>query len=179
MNEKQTHNNSDKETLVRLMNQYGDMVMRIAFTYVKEKPLAEDITQEVFMRCFQSLHTFEKRSSYRTWLYRITVNHCKDHVKSWSFKNLIPSEPMKIEKGMKEDIVSTQVLREEENEYLFQRVLELPVKLREVIIFYYYEELSLGEIAELLNVKENTVKTRLHRGRNKLKKTVKGGMALE
>ncbi|REJ10962.1 sigma-70 family RNA polymerase sigma factor [Halobacillus trueperi] len=179
MNEEHMKRRTDKEMLAGLMESYGDMVVRIAFTYVKEKQLAEDLAQEVFIRCYQHLHTFEHRSSYKTWVYRITVNHCKDHVRSWSFRNLIPFEPMKMEKGEEANSIIEQVLKEEENEVLFQKVLKLTVKLREVIIFYYYEELSVEEIAELLGVNVNTVKTRLHRARNSLKRMLKGGEAFE
>lgn len=161
------------------MESYGDMVVRIAFTYVREKQLAEDLAQEVFIRCYQHLHTFEHRSSYKTWVYRITVNHCKDHVRSWSFRDLIPFEPMKMEKGEEANSIIEQVLKEEENEVLFQKVLKLTLKLREVIIFFYYEELSVEEIAELLEINVNTVKTRLHRARNSLKRMLKGGEAFE
>lgn len=179
MNEEHMKRRTDKEMLAGLMESYGDMVVRIAFTYVREKQLAEDLAQEVFIRCYQHLHTFEHRSSYKTWVYRITVNHCKDHVRSWSFRNLIPFEPMKMEKGEEANSIIEQVLKEEENEVLFQKVLKLTVKLREVIIFYYYEELSVEEIAELLGVNVNTVKTRLHRARNSLKRMLKGGEAFE
>ncbi|RDY71158.1 RNA polymerase subunit sigma [Halobacillus trueperi] len=179
MNEEHMKRRTDKEMLAGLMESYGDMVVRIAFTYVREKQLAEDLAQEVFIRCYQHLHTFEHRSSYKTWVYRITVNHCKDHVRSWSFRNLIPFEPMKMEKGEEANSIIEQVLKEEENEVLFQKVLKLTVKLREVIIFYYYEELSVEEIAELLEINVNTVKTRLHRARNSLKRMLKGGEAFE
>ncbi|WP_077622644.1 sigma-70 family RNA polymerase sigma factor [Sediminibacillus massiliensis] len=177
--EQQFHHKSDKEILVELMEMYGDMVLRIAYTYVKEKQLAEDLAQEVFIRCYQSLHTFEKRSSYRTWLYRIAVNQCKDYVKSWTFRNFIPSDTLKLESSHESDTVSAHVLRQEEDSILFRNVLDLPVKLREVIIFYYYEELSVEEIAVLLGIKVNTVKTRLHRARKNLKQTMEGGTTIE
>ncbi|MGR9050667.1 sigma-70 family RNA polymerase sigma factor [Halobacillus faecis] len=179
MNGEQTERSTDKEVLVDLMESYGDMVVRIAFTYVKDQQLAEDLAQDVFIRCYQHLHTFEHRSSYKTWVYRITVNHCKDHVRSWSFRNLIPFEPMKMEKGKETNSISDQLLKEEENQVLFQKVLKLSVKLREVIIFYYYEELSVEEVAELLGVNVNTVKTRLHRARSSLKRMLKGGEVFE
>jgi RNA polymerase sigma-70 factor, ECF subfamily len=172
-------NRSDKEVLIQLMEQYGDMVLRIAYTYVKEKHLAEDISQEVFIKCYQSIHIFELRSSYRTWLYRITVNQCKDYVKSWSFRNLIPSEVGMLEQTFDIDTVSTHVIGQEDKNNLFKKVLKLPVKYREAVIFYYYEDLSVEEIAHVLNVKVNTVKTRLYRGRKQLMKTMKGGVFFE
>ncbi|XXM72387.1 sigma-70 family RNA polymerase sigma factor [Lysinibacillus sphaericus] len=179
MRQEEAGQGSDKEILIELMEQYGDMVLRIAYTYVKEKQLAEDISQEVFLKCYQSLHTFEQRSSYRTWLYRITVNTCKDYVKSWSFRHLIPTEAGALDIIHDADTVSGDVISREERSNLFQKVLRLPVGYREAVIFYYYEELSVEEIAKILDVKVNTVKTRLHRGRKRLMKTMKGGGIFE
>jgi RNA polymerase sigma factor (sigma-70 family) len=81
-------NLSKEDQIVWLMEEYGDMVIRLAFTYVKQKQLAEDISQEVFISCYKNLTTFQNKSSYKTWIYRITVNKCKDLLRSWSFKNL-------------------------------------------------------------------------------------------
>lgn len=171
--------NTDKEILKELMENYGDMVLRIAFTYVKEQQLAEDLSQEIFIRCYQKLHTFENRSSYRTWLYRITVNHCKDYVRSWSFRNLIPAESVNPINTLEKGDVSAEILEKEQKKLLFQKVLKLSVKHREVIIFFYYEELTVEEIADLLNIKVSTVKTRLHRARKNLKRALKGGETFE
>ena len=77
-----------EEQLEWLMEQYGDLVMRLAYTYVKEKQIAEDISQEVFISCYKHLQHFERRSTYKTWIYRITVNKCKDYLKSWSYRNI-------------------------------------------------------------------------------------------
>ncbi|ALX48786.1 sigma-70 family RNA polymerase sigma factor [Lentibacillus amyloliquefaciens] len=169
---------SNRELLVELMESYGDMVLRVAFTYVKERQLAEDISQEVFIRCYQSLDSFENRSSYKSWLYRITVNCCKDYVKSWSFRNLISKSLVK-ESDQNIDAVDSQVVKKEERDLLFKQVLKLSVKLREVLIFYYYEDLTVDEAANVLEVNPNTVKSRLYRARKALKNHLEGGMVLE
>jgi RNA polymerase sigma factor (sigma-70 family) len=169
---------TNREVLVDLMQRYGDMVLRVAFTYVKERQLAEDISQEVFIRCYQSLDTFKNKSSYQTWLYRITVNYCKDYVRSWSYRHLIPQAIVK-EEERKVDSIDSQVVRKEENDLIFSEVLNLSVKLREVLILYYYEELTIEEVANILSVKPNTVKTRLHRARKSLRFHIEGGMVLE
>ncbi|TKD72313.1 sigma-70 family RNA polymerase sigma factor [Pseudalkalibacillus hwajinpoensis] len=177
--QKGQENQSQREILVYLMEEYGDMVLRVAYTYVKEQHLAEDISQEVFIRCYHALHTFERRSSYKTWLYRITVNQCKDYVKSWSFRKLFPKSIIETESDKEVNSVSTHVLKKEENNELFEKVLQLPVKQREVIIFYYYEDLSIDEISEVIKAKPNTIKSRLHRARNSLKDQIGGGIILE
>jgi len=71
------------------------------------------------------------------------------------------------------------MIESEEKELIFQQVLSLPIKLREVITLYYYEECTVDEIAKLLNLNTNTVKTRLHRGRNSLKTSLKGSNIYE
>src|SRR5690606_26525529 len=114
----------------------------------------------------------EQRSTYKTWIYRITVNKCKDYLKSWSYRNIYYRDKLQsFFKGSSHSSES-KFLVSEENEELFQKVLALPTKLRESIILYYYEGFSIDEIAELLAIKSNTVKTRLHRARATLKVTL-------
>ncbi|WP_257988185.1 sigma-70 family RNA polymerase sigma factor [Bacillus sp. V33-4] len=81
--EAETHDSLSREDrLVWLMEEYGKSVVRLAYTYVRQKQLAEDIAQEVFIKCYKNLNMFRNESSYKTWIYRITVNKCKDVMKS-------------------------------------------------------------------------------------------------
>jgi RNA polymerase sigma factor (sigma-70 family) len=165
---------SKDELLTWLMEEYGDMVLRLAYTYVKQKQLAEDISQEVFISCYHHLNRFENRSSYKTWIYRITVNKCKDTLRSWSYKNITYKDMLVslLKNGSKS--TEAQLVDREEKEAIFEQVLHLPIKFREVIILFYYEELSIQEIAEMLNLNTNTIKTRLHRGRQALQVKMEG-----
>jgi RNA polymerase sigma factor (sigma-70 family) len=80
----------NKDVLLhQLMLKYGSELKRIAYLYVNDHVECEDIIQEVFITCYQSLATFRHEASYKTWLIRITINKCKDHRKRWSIKNLI------------------------------------------------------------------------------------------
>ncbi|MBM7690844.1 RNA polymerase sigma-70 factor (ECF subfamily) [Peribacillus deserti] len=164
---------SKEQQLVWLMEEYGDMIVRLAYSYVKQKQAAEDISQEVFISCFNSLDRFQKKSSYKTWLYRITVNKCKDYVKSWSYKH-IRYKDFFSSILMKNPSPDMQGMDREEKEVIFSKVLFLPIKLREVIIFHYYEEMSVNEISDLLSINSNTVKTRLHRAKKQLKGLLEG-----
>ncbi|WP_186580323.1 sigma-70 family RNA polymerase sigma factor [Aquibacillus kalidii] len=179
MHDKHLKEESNQDILISLMEMYGDMVLRVAFTYVKERQLAEDLSQEIFLKCYKSLDTFQNGSTYKTWLYRITVNYCKDYVRSRYFRHVFPQSLIKKESGLVEDSVVSGILKKEENAVLFNRVLNLSVKLREVIILYYYEELSISEIANVLSVKSSTVKTRLYRARESLRKYIEGGDVIE
>jgi RNA polymerase sigma factor (sigma-70 family) len=157
-----------EELLHSFMKEYGDMVIRLAYTYVKQKELAEDISQEVFISCYKNLETFQNRSSIKTWLYQITVNKCKDHFRSWSYRNISYRNLIfsVFENGDKS--VESSIVDKENQGMIFDKVMSLPVKYREVIILQYYEELSINEISYLLGINPNTVKTRLHRAKNLL-----------
>jgi RNA polymerase sigma factor (sigma-70 family) len=164
---------SNEHQLEWLMEEYGDMVMRLAYTYVKQTQLAEDISQEVFISCYKELHRFQHRSSYKTWIYRITVNKCKDYLRSWSVRNISYKDLISTMLTIGTRSIESEVLDFEEKEEIFQRVLDLPVKLREIIILFYYEELNIEEISTLLSINANTVKTRLHRARTTLKGSIR------
>ncbi|WP_223589008.1 sigma-70 family RNA polymerase sigma factor [Neobacillus bataviensis] len=164
----QSNQLSKEEQLQQLMEEYGDMVMRLAYTYLKQREVAEDISQEVFISCYKNLETFQNNSTYKTWLYRITVNKCKDYFRSWSYKNIRYQDLFRSVFKSGDKSVESNVVDKENQEMIFEQVLSLPIKFREVIILHYYEELSINEISILLEINSNTVKTRLHRGRHLL-----------
>ncbi|MGD6870953.1 sigma-70 family RNA polymerase sigma factor [Sutcliffiella horikoshii] len=159
---------SNEILLTNLMAEHGTELKRIAYLYVKDYSLAEDIIQEVFISCYHHLNTFRQESSYKTWLIRITVNKSKDTLRKWSFRNLIPKND--IEPTLLEiDTPETNAVSVAEKKELIRTVMKLPIKLREVIILFYYKELSVQEMCEVLQLSESTIKTRLFRARGKLK----------
>ncbi|WP_349410075.1 sigma-70 family RNA polymerase sigma factor [Pseudalkalibacillus sp. SCS-8] len=166
---------SREDRLNWLMDEYGDSIVRLAYTYTKQKQMAEDIAQDVFIKCYEKLDTFREESSYRTWLYRITVNTCKDALKSWSYRNLFFTDIISPKWLRPHRSTEIEIVVDEESRMISEKVLALPVKLREVIILHYYEELSTEEVAQLLKLNQNTVKSRLYRGRLQLKKMLDGG----
>lgn len=163
-----------EETIEWLMNEYGKSVVRLAYTFVKKEQLAEDIAQEVFIKCYRNLDTFRSESSYKTWIYRITVNLCKDKLRSWSFKNIILTEFISKNK-IDNNTPESELLNMEKKKDLSIKVLTLPIKYREVIILYYYEELSYIQIADMLDISIKMIKSRLYRGRLLLKKMMEKG----
>jgi RNA polymerase sigma-70 factor (ECF subfamily) len=127
-------NREDK--LKWLMKTYGDDVIRIAYTYLKQKQLAEDVAQEVFIKCYEKMDSFRNESSYKTWLIRITVNKCKDVLKSWTYKNLYFTDFFKQKHTYSS--LENSFFGVEENLILSKQVIDLPVKLREDIILFYF-----------------------------------------
>lgn len=152
-----------------LMLDYGTELTSLAFSYVKDVAQAKDIVQNVFILCYQHLHQFKGDSSIKTWLYRITINQCKDYLKSSYFRRMFSFE--KMEKEIRsEGNPEADLLSKDRKSQVEKIVLSLRPKYKEVIFLYYYKDFSIDEIASILKIPANTVKTRLKRGRGYLKK---------
>jgi RNA polymerase sigma-70 factor, ECF subfamily len=162
-------------TVEMLVKNYSYDVYKMAFFYLKDKGKAEDISQEVFLTCVQKLHTFNGTpSQIKYWLLKITANKCKDVIRSWTYRyESLTDKLVEIFPGK----ASTQeeiLFQKQTQKDLADKILGLPLHYREVIILYYYEEMTVEEITDFLKVNPNTVKTRLKRGREKLKGFLKG-----
>ncbi|OFD46051.1 RNA polymerase subunit sigma [Bacillus mycoides] len=161
----------DKEDLIdEIMNKYGQEVLQLVYSYVNNKEVAEDLTQDIFVKCYKSLHTYKGNSNLKTWLWRIAINHCKDYIKSWYNKKVIVTEDEFTYIGSQKESAEQTVIQNAEDRRLASAVMNLPIKYREVIYLFYYEELSIKEIAIVIEVKENTIKTRLKKAKELLKK---------
>jgi RNA polymerase sigma-70 factor, ECF subfamily len=165
-----------RDMLEELMNEYGKDVYLLAFSFVKEKGLAEDISQEVFIKCFNSIAQFRGEASIKSWIYRITVNTSKDFIKKKSYKVLKLPKSF-FENSQQNESSEDVVLKKSQNDQILHCVLQLPIKYREAIVLHYFHDLKITEIAEALGMNTNTVKTRLTRGRDALRKILvkKGG----
>lgn len=151
--------------LERLMNTYGNYIARICYIYLKNKTLAEDATQEAFINAYMGMDHFRQECSEKTWLTSIAVNVCKGYLRSnWLRRVQIGIERMQ-GYDMTEDDLEIRIANTE----LFNKVMNLGVKYREIIFLYYYQDLKVNEIATVLNISESSVKMRLQRARTKLK----------
>jgi RNA polymerase sigma-70 factor, ECF subfamily len=160
----------DKDLLIdEIMNQYGQEILQLTYSYVNNKAIAEDLTQDIFVKCYKSLHTYSGKSKLRTWLWRIAINHCKDFHRSWYNKNVVIAGEKMPSNGTQKELVEQAVIQKEEDDELIAAIMTLPIKYREVIYLFYYEELPLKEIAQVTDTGLNTVKTRLRRAKELLK----------
>ena len=150
----------DRETFTLAVEQHQNMIYRLALHTLGTAQDADDAVQEVFLRLFRWEKGFEGPEHLRRWLLRVTVNYCRDVLKSpWRRRRLSLDE-----------LPEPPVFDRFEEEELYQAVMALPEKYRTVLDLFYYEDLSVREIAGLLHVKESAVTTRLDRARKKLKK---------
>ncbi len=161
---------SADELIREIMNRYGQEILQLVYSYVENKAIAEDLTQEIFIKCYRSLHTYKGQAQLKTWLWRIAINHCKDFLKSWYNRNVIATDDDTVAERAKELTVEQAVIQKNDDEMLAFAVMKLPIKYREVILLHYYEELTIKEISTIIEVKENTIKTRLRKAKALLKK---------
>ncbi|MEO4052260.1 sigma-70 family RNA polymerase sigma factor [Solibacillus sp. CAU 1738] len=160
--------------LDELMHTYGQDILRLVYTYVHNETIAEDLTQEIFVKCYQSLTSYKEQSSIKTWLWRIAINHSKDYLKSWYRRKVTTTDYDTISLNAAAINVEQTVIQREEDEQLADTVINLPVKYREVIYLFYFEEQPIKDIGAIIGANQNTVKTRLRKGKQLLKKSLEG-----
>ena len=151
------------QELEQIMDLYGNMVYRLAYAKTHSRADADDIFQEVFLRYFQKRPIFESEEHRKAWLLRVTINRAKSHFASAWFRHTVPLEEC-----------AGFVAPEEQR--LDDAMGMLRSGDRQLLHLFYYEQLSVREIADLLERKEATVRTQLTRARQRLGKLLKGEM---
>lgn len=146
------------------MAQYGDYLYRIAYMYTKDAHIAEEVLQDVFMKYYRT-NQFDGRATLKTYLTRMTINCCHDHMRWWKMRTPQFLQPSKKAERATEQLMLAQVEKDE----IVSALLKLPVKYREVVFLYFYDDLTVKEIGELLHIPVSTVTTRLQRAKGKLK----------
>lgn len=163
----------DRRAFEEIYRRHYDRVQRVAMRMVGDRTLAEDITQEVFVRAYRALPDFQTRAKLSTWLYRVTFNACADHLKSGRNRferqaaegllerqeSQAPSPVESIEAEQRREMVATAVQR-------------LPEKYRMVVILRDIEERPYAEMAEVLDLPITTMKMRAIRGREMLARLI-------
>lgn len=155
----------DIQEYKRLALEYTDTVYRVALNGCKNKYDAEDVVQETFIKLLKCKKKFESDEHVRNWLIRVAINECNSLWNtSWRKKVTLTNEKC-----------DEPVFQMDEHSELYELVMQLSPKNRQVIYLYYFEDFSVKEVAEILNISETAVQTRLQRGRQKIKEKL-GGM---
>jgi RNA polymerase sigma-70 factor (ECF subfamily) len=151
----------------RLVNQYQPSLLRTCYMYLRDQEQAKDAVQETFFKAYRNLGAFRGESAEKTWLMKIAVNTCHDMRKTaWSLHMDRRVTP--------EMLPEASVPFEEFEEGLIVEVMNLPLKLREVVLLYYYQNMDTNEIAETLGIARSSVSGRLQRARKKLRDVLEG-----
>lgn len=154
----------DERSLRDVIIKYSSMILRIAVQNTNEYYAAEDITQEVFIKFMSCEKEFNSENHLKAWLIKVTINMCRNYVNSSWRQKTVPIQERDI----------TAFFDLPEDKYIFEAIMKLPCKYKNVLYLYYFEGFTIPEVAVLLDKKENTVSTWLRRARIELKKRLEG-----
>ncbi|MCP1146419.1 RNA polymerase sigma factor SigW [Lysinibacillus endophyticus] len=167
----------DQNAFTDVVTLYQHKLYQLCYRMLGNKQEAEDIAQEAFVRAYINLHSYDQKRKFSTWLYRIATNLCIDRIRKKKPDYYLDAEvPGTDGLDMYSHIAATDQLPEDAVEQMDLQdriqyeISRLPDKYRSVIVLKYIEELSLQEISEILDMPLGTVKTRIHRGREALRK---------
>ena len=159
----------------QIVRQYWRKVFNVAYKFVGKHDEAEDLTQDIFLKIFKALKTFDRRANFQTWIISISRNLCIDHYRS------VRKERETIDRDVDAGELTPaapgqnayQALEQQDRVELLRKAMaELPPSLREAVVKRDIQEFSYQEIADQLNLPEGTVKSRINRGRTELARQV-------
>ncbi|MDH3267416.1 MAG: sigma-70 family RNA polymerase sigma factor [Ignavibacteria bacterium] len=155
----------DKLAFQVLVKRHKEKVRNIIYITMNNSAFVDDIAQEVFITVYRNLKHFRFESQFTTWLYRVTVNRCKDYLRRINVRKIFSP----IEDGYDVSEYSTPAENNDISKIVMDAISKLPVKLRMPLILKDIEGFSYQEISETLKCEMGTVKSRIFRGREKLK----------
>lgn len=150
-------------TLEEAIEDYGTHLLRLCFLILEDKGLAEDALQDTFLKAYCKLSSFRGEASLKTWLTSIAINVCKDYKRKAWFRFQSTTD------AYEHTPYSENFTAVFQRDTVLSAIQKLPLKLREVILLYYYSELKIQEISTVLSIPAGTVSVRLKRGREQLK----------
>ena len=154
----------DEQEVNRAIERYADTVRRLCMIHLKNYHDTEDIFQTVFLKYALSSVTFENDEHEKAWLIRVTLNACKDLLKSFFHSRIVSLDEIKEQPATPSP----------EHREVLEAVLSLPPKYRDVVYLHYYEELTAPEIGRILGRNVNTIYTFLTRSKKMLREKLKG-----
>ena len=156
--------NDRKACLEQWIALYGDDILRMCFVYLADMSLAEDAMQDTFLKAWNNMAQFEERnkSTVKTWLTRIAINICNDYHRSRWFRHVDHSKVL-------EEISADRLHIPPQETALFLALLCLPAKLKQTILLYYYQGMTMQDIANCLSISVSAVHQRLQKAQLLLK----------
>lgn len=165
----------DQAAWEQIVRQHWRKVFNVAYKFVGSHEQAEDLTQDIFLKIFRSLDTFDRRANFQTWLISVSRNLCIDHYRSvrkerQTIDRDVPAEDLSPASATVSPLAA---LENRDLAALLRQALQaLPQSLRVAVLLRDIQELSYLEIAERLRLPEGTVKSRINRGRKELARQI-------
>jgi RNA polymerase sigma-70 factor (ECF subfamily) len=173
----------DERALADLADTYGSKIYQLAFRYLRNKEDAEEITQDVLFKVYRSVGTFRGDAALSSWIYRITFNAAMSRLRTVRYQRAQdedrqasaldgeqPSAPTQPDVADWSDMADEQILRSQLRRRVLRAILELPAIYRAPVMLRDIQGMSTEEASAMLKVKDQTLKSRLHRGRLILRK---------
>lgn len=163
---------NEETAFIKLYELYAEKIYKTAYMMTNDKGVAQDIVQEVFIKIFIRINDLKNNFAFNSWLYRITVNCCLSCMQESSKYNLLFNDE-EIDNLMEEKIYlipEENLLETELHHELMKDIYELPKLQRVTIMLYFNNEMSIKEIAGVMECSEGTVKSRLFHGKKNLKR---------
>jgi RNA polymerase sigma-70 factor, ECF subfamily len=156
---------SNDDAILYLMRRYGEEIKRMVYMFVKNWHQSEAITQDIFVTMFAELNTFRiDDTSLRRWVYSIAIRKTKKHMDSWTYRKQKfmgkPNSSVRKNESVSEDRL------------LYDVVLDLPTKYREMIVLHFYCQFSVEEISQLLKLRHSKITLRLNQGKKLMQKSL-------
>jgi RNA polymerase sigma-70 factor (ECF subfamily) len=167
-----TFQDGDKDSFRLLVNRYNEKVRNLIYRVLSENSSIDDLAQDVFIKVYESLNNFRFESSFYTWLYRITINKCRDEIRRKKLRKFASLDFI-FTNGVEMKSPNDQYEKVEGDILVSEALSKLSSKQREIIILKDLNDLSYQEISEILNCEVGTVKSRLSRARIELAKIMK------
>ncbi|MFP4041905.1 MAG: RNA polymerase sigma factor [Bacteroidales bacterium] len=167
--------NGDQSSYALLVERYKNMVFTIAIRILKNHELAEEVSQDAFLKAYKSLKQFNKKSKFSTWLYRIVYNQCISELRKQkqNTMSIDDESSSKSVLNIEDTLNKTEGLENEDRKYYIEKALSyLPEDDRMIITLFYQNEMTTEEIANIVNLSVSNVKVKLYRSRNKLYETL-------
>lgn len=159
--------NDHEEAFCHLVEQYQTTLLRTCCMYLRDRCAAEDAVQETFLKAYKAMGSFRRECNEKTWLLRIAMNTCHDMQHTGWFRHT--------DRYVTPELLPEQVLNVPESQHdVMEAISKLPQKLREVVLLYYYQNMTVIEIAQALSINHASVSNRLKRAREKLRIALKG-----
>ncbi|MEE4312237.1 MAG: sigma-70 family RNA polymerase sigma factor [candidate division KSB1 bacterium] len=171
----------DQKAYTEILCRYRTAIYNLIYKMVRNHEETEDLVQEAFIKAFSSLATFNEEYAFSTWLYKIAINNCIDHFRKKKLKTFSIDTPIQSKDGVitrefsDTSFVPDRTLLSKEKSRLIQEAIDrLPEKYKVSIVLRHNEDRSYEEISKILDIPLGTVKARIFRAREMLKKELKG-----
>jgi RNA polymerase sigma-70 factor (ECF subfamily) len=183
----------DERAVVDLTAAYGSKIYQLAFRYLRNKEDAEEVTQDVIYKVYRKVDAFRGDAAFSSWIYRITFNAAMSRLRTARYQRAQDDDRQKVSAGEElplpvsrdvadwSDMADERVLRSQLRRRVFRAILALPAIYRAPVMLRDIQGMSTEEASAMLHVKDQTLKSRLHRGRLILRKQLAdfaGGLTL-